>query len=138
MEIKMIAVDERRYANLLREKRPHAIRTEIGYKRALREVESLMARGQSLSREEAELVELWAVLIERFEEDRYTLKPISPPALIRELMTAHGMTRAELAALFPSKGIASEVLSGKREISKAQARKLAKVFHVPGFLFLNV
>jgi antitoxin component HigA of HigAB toxin-antitoxin module len=35
-----------------------------------------------------------------------------------------------------SRGIASEVVSGKRAISKAQAKKLAALFHVPADLFL--
>jgi HTH-type transcriptional regulator/antitoxin HigA len=38
--------------------------------------------------------------------------------------------------LFGSKGVASEVLNGKRSISKAQAKKLAAFFHVSADLFI--
>lgn len=37
--------------------------------------------------------------------------------------------------VFGSRGIASEGVSGKRGISKAQAKKLAELFHVPADLF---
>jgi HTH-type transcriptional regulator/antitoxin HigA len=39
---------------------------------------------------------------------------------------------------FGSKGITSEVLSGKRGISIAMARKLANFFHVGTELFLDL
>jgi hypothetical protein len=42
-----------------------------------------------------------------------------------------------LLDVFGSRGIASEVVSGKRAISKAQAKKLAALFHVPADLFLS-
>ncbi len=38
--------------------------------------------------------------------------------------------------VFGSKGIASEVLNGKRGISKTQARALANYFHVSADLFI--
>jgi antitoxin component HigA of HigAB toxin-antitoxin module len=42
----------------------------------------------------------------------------------------------DLLEVFGSRGIASEVANGKRAISKAQAKKLAELFHVPADLFL--
>jgi len=37
---------------------------------------------------------------------------------------------------FGSKGITSEVLNGKRGISKEMARKLGEIFHVPPAVFI--
>jgi len=45
-------------------------------------------------------------------------------------MEEHGLRQRDLLDVFGSRGIASEVVSGKRAISKAQAKKLAEVFHV--------
>jgi HTH-type transcriptional regulator / antitoxin HigA len=42
----------------------------------------------------------------------------------------------DLLEVFGSRGIASEVANGKRAISKAQAKKLAELFHVRADLFL--
>jgi HTH-type transcriptional regulator/antitoxin HigA len=134
----MTALDEIRYAELLKDKHPRVIRTEQENERALHEVEDLMSRGEQLRAEEAELLELLAILIERFEEERYALDPAPPLDVLRELMAARAMTQTEISRLFPSKGIASEVLTGKREISKAQAQKLGNFFHVPAAIFLGI
>lgn len=134
----MKPIDEKRYSLLLVEKLPRPIHSDKENERALREVETLAARGAALSNEETALLELWVALIERFEEERYTIKKAEPREILRELMAAREMSQSEVSKLFPSKGIASEVLSGKREISKLQAGKLAAFFHVPATLFLNV
>lgn len=134
----MTIADKRRYAQLLSEKHPHIIRTEAENERALREVEALMARGKNLSPPEAELLALLALLIEKFEEEHYRLELASAQDVLRELMAARKMSQADVSTLFPSKGIASEVLAGKRSISKAQARKLGAHFHVPPSIFLDV
>jgi HTH-type transcriptional regulator/antitoxin HigA len=51
-------------------------------------------------------------------------------------MEEHGLRQRDLLDVFGSRGIASEVVSGKRAISKAQAKKLAALFHVRADLFL--
>ena len=51
-------------------------------------------------------------------------------------MQEHGLRQRDLLDVFGSRGIASEVVSGKRAISKAQAKKLAALFHVSADLFL--
>jgi HTH-type transcriptional regulator/antitoxin HigA len=50
-------------------------------------------------------------------------------------MEEHGLRQRDLLDVFGSRGIASEVVSGKRAISKSQAKKLAVLFHVPADLF---
>jgi HTH-type transcriptional regulator/antitoxin HigA len=134
----MTVLDETRYAELLREKQPRIIRTEKENERALRAVEELMSRGEHLRAEETELLELLTILIERFEQEHYAWGAATPQDILRELMAARAMSQTELSRLFPSKGIASEVLAGKRDISKAQARKLGDFFHVPAAIFLEI
>ena len=46
------------------------------------------------------------------------------------------MKQSQLWEVFGSKGIASEVLNGKRGISKMHARALANYFHVSADLFV--
>ena len=55
----------------------------------------------------------------------------APDSRCRSLMEEHGLRQRDLLDVFGSRGIASEVTSGKRAISKAQAKKLAALFHVP-------
>ena len=51
-------------------------------------------------------------------------------------MEARNLTQKDLWKLFGSKGIASEVVHGKRSISKTLAKKLARFFHVGAELFI--
>jgi hypothetical protein len=59
-----------------------------------------------------------------------------PSRRLRSLMEEHGLRQRDLLDVFGSRGIASEVVSGKRAISKAPAEKLAALFHVGADLFL--
>ena len=56
--------------------------------------------------------------------------------MIEFLMDQRGLKQSDLLPVFGSRGIVSEVLSGKREPSKAHIRKLAEFFHVSADLFL--
>ncbi len=76
------------------------------------------------------------MLVEAFEDARYPLEGSTPHSRLRSLMEERGLRQRDLLEVFGSRGIASEVVSGKREISKAQAKALAAIFHVPADLFL--
>jgi HTH-type transcriptional regulator/antitoxin HigA len=111
-------------------------RTEAENNRTLILVEQLMAKGDRLTPEEGELVKLLGRLIADFEEKFYHLEDAQPHEVLRELMDARGLKQTDLAQLFGSKGRASEVINGKRAISKTQAKALAEVFHVSAELFI--
>ena len=51
-------------------------------------------------------------------------------------MAARDLKQSDLLPIFKSKGIASEVINGKRGISKAQAKALAEYFNVSVEVFL--
>jgi HTH-type transcriptional regulator/antitoxin HigA len=95
-------------------------------------------RQDDLSPAEVEILDLLTLLVERFEEQRYAVKPATPVEIVRELMEANGVTQSEIAEILGSKGLASEMLAGKREISKSQALKLGERFHVPAAVFLGL
>ena len=115
---------------------PSVIRTEEENERLIAELEELDRRDDKLSPEEREYSELLTVLIEAFEDANYALEGSTPDSRLRSLMEEHGLRQRDLLDVFGSRGIASEVVSGKPAISKAQAKKLAEIFHVPADLFL--
>jgi HTH-type transcriptional regulator/antitoxin HigA len=133
----MTVVDQPAYSALLLEERPHVIRTAADNARALRRIDELMRQGD-LSPAELEILDLLTLLVERFEEQHYVMKPATPIDIVRELMEANGVSQSEIAEILGSKGLASEMLSGKREISKSQALKLSERFHVPAAVFLGI
>jgi HTH-type transcriptional regulator / antitoxin HigA len=85
---------------------------------------------------EDRLLELLSILVERYEDEHDIIEAPNPIAALRELMLAKGVSQAELSRLLGSSGIASEVLSGKRELSKAHIRKLSEAFHVSVEVFV--
>ena len=115
---------------------PVVIETEDENARMLAIVERLMKKGEKLSAEEEKLLKLLARLIEDFEQRFYAPREAAPLEVLLHLMEARGIKQSQLWEVFGSKGIASEVLNGKRAISKTHARALANYFHVPADLFV--
>ncbi|MDQ2977063.1 MAG: transcriptional regulator [Acidobacteriota bacterium] len=129
-------IDITRYKRLLSQTMPVVIETEEENERMLAIVEKLMEKGEKLSPEEEKILKLFARLIEDFEQRYYHPKEAEPLEVLQHLMEARGVRQTHLWKLFGSKGVASEVLSGKRGVSKTQARALADFFHVPADLFI--
>jgi HTH-type transcriptional regulator/antitoxin HigA len=129
-------IDPVRYRRLLSRTMPVVIETEEENARMLAAVEKLMQKGEKLSAEEEKLLKLLARLIEDFEERFYRPTEATPLEVLHHLMEAKGVKQSQLWDVFGSKGIASEVLNGKRGISKTHARALANYFHVPAELFI--
>lgn len=129
-------IDPVRYRRLLSRTMPVVIETEEENARMLAIVEKLMKKGEDLSVEEEKLLKLLARLIEDFEQRFYQPPEAEPLDVLHHLMEARGIKQSQLWDVFGSKGIASEVLNGKRGISKTQARALADYFHVPADLFV--
>lgn len=129
-------IDPVRYRRLLSRTMPVVIETEEENARMLAVVEKLMQKGEQLSLEEEKLLKLLARLIEDFEQRFYRPSEATPVEVLQHLMEARGVKQSQLWEVFGSKGIASEVLNGKRGISKTHARALANYFHVPADFFV--
>ena len=91
---------------------------------------------ENASPEEAELAEVLTLLIEDYEEKYHPLPRVSPNESLRALMEDRGLQHKDVWPVLGNKGAASEVLAGRRSISKAQAKRLAGFFRVPIDLFI--
>jgi HTH-type transcriptional regulator / antitoxin HigA len=131
-------LDRQAYASLLGPVQPKVIESEEENELFLAEVEKLMALGENLTPEQIQLMNLLVSLIEQFEDQHYQLRPASPLEVLTELMAQRGLKQKDLIHLFESQGIASEVLNGKRAISKAQAKALGDFLHTSPALFLGL
>lgn len=123
------------YRELLIDELPHAIHNDREHRKYLARVKELLEK-KKRSTAEDRLLELLAILVERYEDERQPVEAPDPIAALKELMLAKGMSQAQLSKLLGSSGIASEVLSGKRALSKSHIRKLSEVFHVPADVFV--
>src|SRR6266851_4565402 len=126
-----IALDLNYYAQLLKEALPRVVHTEDENDRLLAEIEKLLAKGEgNLSLEEEELLELLTQLVEAFERRTYPRKKASPAELVSFLLEQRGLTASDLWPVLGSKGRVSDLINGRRQVSKEQAKKLGDFFHV--------
>ncbi len=134
----MSVINEKVYRQLVAEALPHIIHTDEENEHCIAELEALHSRKQ-LTPEEEQLAELLALLIEDFEVRHYQLQAAEPVEIVRELMAANGLKQADLLDIFGTRSVASEVLSGKRDLSKAHIERLSRRFHVsPEVFFLKI
>jgi len=134
MELKL---HRTRYSSLLAEVAPTVPRTEKENERLLAEIEKLMAKGEkNLSPEEDALLELLTQLVETFEKRVYPREKASPAELVAFLLEQRGLSPSDLWSVLGSKGRVSELLSGRREVSKDQAKRLAAFFHISPAAFI--
>lgn len=129
-------INDEAYGKLLARALPRVIKTEEENERMVAELEKLDTRGRPLTPEEENLAELMTLLVRQFEQSRYPLGHAEPLEALRILMEDRGLRQRDLIPLFGSSSVVSDVLNGKRSISKAHARKLAESFHVPASLFI--
>ncbi len=130
-------LDTKRYGRLLAKTVPTVIKSEQENARTLSIIEDLMAKGENaLTPEEDALFELLLDLVHTFETKHYPLAASKPHEMVAFLLEQRGLTPSSLWPILGSKGRVSEVLSGKRAISKEQARKLAAYFNVGVQLFI--
>lgn len=130
-------LNARRYARLLSQQLPTVIRTEKENDEMLTAIWELMKKGEdNLSAEEMALLELMSVLVERFEEEHYPIPDSPPYRILQHLMESRNKKQADLVPILGGRGRVSELVNGKRSISKAQAKALADFFHVSAEVFL--
>ncbi len=130
----MSTFNEKKYKKLLAEALPGAIRTEEESERLLAITERLGRKEdvEGISPEEERLFDLLATLVDDYETRQYDKQPrkTTPLEELQLCMENRGLKHKDIWHLFGSKGVASEVLNGKRQISKTHAHKLAEFFHV--------
>ena len=115
---------------------PKIIVSEDEYNRTLESIEQMMVRGEELSPEENSLLELLSILVEIYEDSQFPVEPSSPQNILLHLMDARELKQSDLVGVIGSKGIVSEIVNGKRSISKAQAKALGQFFHASPALFI--
>src|SRR5215467_5866306 len=123
-----VKIDGRKYGRLLAATLPVAIDTPEEHRHMLEEVDKLFEK--NLSPEESKLFDLMVTLIEDYEDKHFHLNAATPLTILLELMENRGVKPTDLWDVIGSKSRVSEILSGHRKISTAQAKKLAEYFKV--------
>lgn len=83
----------------------------------------------------AGLVELLGEVIHSYEKRQAPMPDAEPGEVLRYLMDEHGLKQSDFSDI-ASQGTISDILSGRRAISKALAKKMAERFRVSAVVFL--
>ena len=121
-----------RYGKMPAKALPRVIESRAEINRHVAMMEELDCRaesGETLSAEEETLLALLEQLVRAYD-DEIELPRIQPYKVVLRLMEHKGLRQADLLPVFGSRSVASDVLSGKRELSKTHIRKLAEFFHL--------
>ncbi|MBW3587731.1 MAG: transcriptional regulator [Cyanobacteria bacterium 0813] len=130
----ILTFDGASYSKLLAEIAPRAIETEEEYDRLLAVAERLTF-AKNLTPEERALYKLLVTLIEVYETENYPIES-EPHEILQHIMESSGTRQADLVGIIGSSGVVSEVVNGKRAISKAQAKALGDYFKISPSLFI--
>ncbi len=130
-----LTINPQSYAQLLAFYQPKVIETEEENDRAIALAEELEHKPNRTLEEEA-ILELLVTLIEKFEAEQYPIPEGTPHQMLLHLMEASGIKQENLVGVIGSRGVVSEVVNGKRSISKTQAKALAAMFSVDVGLFI--
>jgi len=115
--------------------RPKIIKTEAEYTEAMAHVEALMDAKSGSPKEEE--LELWSLLVERYEQEHFPIDLPDPVSAIKFRMEQEGLRQKELEKYFPGKNRVSEVLNHKRPLSIGMIRALHRGLGIPAEVLLR-
>ncbi len=115
---------------------PHVIHSDQQLAEYTRALFQLTAKPEP-SEDEIEAIELLSLLIERYEDDRYTLPEASPGEVLRFFMDRNGLQQKDLVPEMGSVAAISLILSGKRNMTLRHMAALSERFRVPVSVFLS-
>lgn len=113
------------------------IKTEADHDWALKEIERYFDHEPEPGTPEGQRFDVLASLIEHYEGRAWPIDLPDPVEAIRYRMEQTGLTQADLARLLGSRPRASEVLSRRRPLTKEQAFKLHREWHIPAEVLIQ-
>ena len=111
------------------------IKNEAEYDAALERIDALMNAAPGSSEEEE--LELLAILVEKYEQERYPIELPDPVEAIKFRMEQEGLTRKDMIKYLGSQSKVSEVLNYKRPLSLAMIRALTDGLNIPAEVLIQ-
>lgn len=125
------------YLKLVRAVPLRPLKSRREYHLALDMAKSLMLHDErSLDSGESDYLDVLSTLIERYETAFHPIPQVGAVDALKHLMEAHSMTINDLGNVIGHQPTASQIVNGKREMSKLVIIKLAQHFDVSPATFL--
>jgi HTH-type transcriptional regulator / antitoxin HigA len=90
----------------------------------------------NLSPEEDRLLDLFSTLAENWEETHHPIPEAPGYRILKHYMQVRGLRQIDLQPILGSRGVTSEIVNGKRSITKEQAKRLGALFGVSPAVFI--
>lgn len=113
-----------------------SVRSRRDYDRARATIDKLLDEvGDDESHPLADVLDYLGDQVKAFEDEHFEIPYVKPHEVLRFLMEQHGLKQDDLSDCAPQSRI-SDILNGRREISKEAAKAFARRFHVRADIFL--
>jgi HTH-type transcriptional regulator/antitoxin HigA len=136
MGMRALKLDPVVYGKLLALELPKPIQNDQEFDRKVARLEELDFAKRKLTPEEKALAGILGALIQVYDDEHHPLPDIAPHEMVKHLMEQRGLKQADLVPVLGSRAQVSDLVNGKRGISKAQVKLLANYFGVSAELFL--
>ena len=124
-----------RYLELIREFPLRPLQSESDLDAATIVIHKLIDQDQ-LSLAEQEYLDVLSDLVEAYEDVHYPIEDVSEGAMIQSFLESRDISQAQLAkAVGIATSTISEILSGKRKLTRKQIEKLSAYFKVSPAVF---
>ena len=91
---------------------------------------------ESPSGSEVEAIELLTLLVERYEQEHYSIPKSDPVSVVRFIIEQQNLTQRDLIPQFGSESAVSMFMTGQRNLTLEQVRKLSARFKLPADIFI--
>jgi HTH-type transcriptional regulator/antitoxin HigA len=127
-----------RYLELVRACPLRPIRSKREYVAATKAMEKLAIRGEdNLNKDESDYLDVLTDLVEAYDQKHCPVPDDGTPLdRLRGLLKESGMSTAEFGRLLGNSGLASQIVLGRRQLSKTHIRMLSRYFKLDANYFL--
>lgn len=113
------------------------IKTQEEYEERFRTFSALMDKGEDLTEDESDYMDLLGTLLEDYEHTRHpeldadVLQSVTPIDAIRWAMDRHGLLQKDLSPYIGSPQLVSAIMNGNRTLSKSMIVRLHDGLGIP-------
>jgi HTH-type transcriptional regulator/antitoxin HigA len=124
------------YMELVRRFPLKTIKNDHEHEDATNVISELM--GRDLDGGAGDYLDALLVLVNKYEDEHHAIdETMTPQQALRSLMASNTLSQADIGRIIGSESAVSMFLSGDRDLSKAQIKKLADRFKVDASLFIG-
>lgn len=122
------------YIQLLTSFPPRPITSEEELELTQTVIDKLLDKGK-LSQDEKDYLNVLGALVYEYEQQQEPIPDIYGVELLKSLIGDNGLRQKDLVPIFKTESIVSDVLNGKRELTKRHIEELAEFFHISPAVF---